>query len=261
MYQIGKKTSKNDGRVALVTGATGGLGRETALAFSHQGWRTFVAGRDKAGIERLVADIRADGGVSEGVSAARLDRTEAGRIVESARESFGRIDLLVNNAGISCGGNPLEEVTEEEWDEVIDRSLKSVFLFSQAGAAAMRKQGGGCIINVSLHAGRKTSLFAGSHHAAAKAGIIGFSRQLGKDLSKEKIRVRAVGLSLVYAGPSVTPLWDLYHEDELAKFIEDIPAGRLVSDREAATAVVSLASCDPGRFDAAFETFVIGWGR
>lgn len=260
MHRKGKRTSTGEGRVALVTGATGGLGRETALALAYRGWRLFVAGRDESGIEQLVADIREEGGVSEGATFARLDRTEAGRIVESARGSFDRIDLLVNNAGIACGGSPLDEVTEEEWSEVVDRSLKSVFLFSQAGAAAMRRQGGGCIVNVSLHAGRRTSLFAGPHHAAAKAGIIGFTRQLGKDLSKERIRVRAVGLSLVYVGPSASPLWDLYHEDELAKFIEDIPAGRLVTDRDAAAAVVSLASCAPGRFEATLESFGIGWG-
>jgi len=136
--------------------------------------------------------------------------------------------------------------------------LRSVFLFSQAGAAAMRRQDAGCIINVSLHAGRNASLFAGPHHAAARAGIIGFTRQLAKDLSKGRIRVRAVGLSLVYGIPSLGPLWDLYYEDELAKFIEDIPAGRLVTDRDAAAAVVSLASGASGRFEATLDMFGSG---
>lgn len=253
-------TPKAEGKVALVTGAFGEVGKEIALAFRQQGWKVFLAGKDARGVEKLVADLRAEGGVSEGVMLGREDRDDVARIFVEVRRRFGRLDVLVNVVGKSCGSRSVEDVTEEEWDEVTGSTMKSVFLFSQAGMSIMRRLGSGSIINVSLHTGRIHPLLTGSHDAAARSGIIGFTRRLGKELSGARIQVRAVGLSMIYGTPSGATLWDLYREDELDKYLEDIPAGRLVTNREAATAVVSLASGVQGRFDAAVATYGSGWG-
>lgn len=260
VFGTGRRTPKSDGKVALVTGAFGEIGREIAMAFLHQGWKVFVAGKDAAGVERLLADLRAEGGVAEGVTIGREDRDEVGRILGEVRLRFGRLDVLVNTVGKACGSRSVEDVTEEEWDEVAVSTMKSVFLFSQAGTSTMRKQGKGTIVNVSLHTGRMEPFLTGSHGVAARAGIIGFSRRLGKELSGKGVQIAAVGLSVVYGIPSGGALWDLYLEGELADYLEDIPAGRLVTNREAAEAVVSLASGGPGRYGGALATCGSGWG-
>lgn len=126
----------------------------------------------------------------------------------------------------------------------------------------MRRQGRGTIVNVAVHAGARTSHFGGPHNATAKAGVIGFTRQVAKELSRNQIHIRAVGLSLVHGTPGNGALWDyyLYLESELDRFVNDVPSGRLVSGRDAAYAVLALAAGSPVRFEGSADMFGFGWG-
>lgn len=247
-------------RAVIVTDSTGGIGREVALAFAHNGAKVVVSGRDEAALGRLVAEIESFGGRAVGFLADATKKNEVDGLVGTALSRFGRVDVLVNHAGATCGSNVLEDVTEEEWDQVIDRSMKSVFLCSQAVVGIMRRQNHGRIINIAIQAGKGAPLSAGPHHAGAKAGLIGFTRRLAKNMARFDVLVRAIALTLIYNGLQSGQLWDLYHEEELNKFLDDIPAGRLVMNRDAAAAVLSLASGKAGCFEDAMETYGYGWG-
>src|SRR5512139_3716396 len=225
-------------RVVLVTGATGEIGREIALAFSYREADVAVVAQDRSGIGKLESEIRAEGGIAAGIVLDPAVPGDVTRLVEETTRRFGRIDILVNTAGVVCGSRSIEEITPEEWEEVTVRPLRTVFLCSRAFSAVMRRQGRGTIVNVAIHAGARTSHFGGPHNAAAKAGVIGFTRQVSKELSRHRIHVRAVGLSLVHGTPGNGALWDYYRESELDRFANDVPSGRLVSGRDAAYAVL-----------------------
>lgn len=116
------------------------------------------------------------------------------------------------------------------------------------------------IVYVAIHKGARTSHFGGPHNAAATAGVIGFTRQVAKELSRHRIHICAVGLSRVHGTPESGALWDYYRESELDRFVNDVPSGRLVSDRDAAYAVLALAAGSPGRFEGGADMFGFGWG-
>jgi 3-oxoacyl-[acyl-carrier protein] reductase len=220
------------GRIALVTGASRGIGRAVALALAEAGADVAINYRRMEMEARsTAAQILAGGRRAIMVQADVSSSAEVNRMVRTVEREIGGIDILVNNAGMA---NPkgLEDITEEDWDETISVNLKSAFLMIQAVLPGMRERRWGRIINISSGAAH-TGGIIGPHYSASKAGIEGLTRAYAARLVKEGITVNAVA-------PSIIETDMLRGRKDLAK---RIPMGRMGQAEEVAQAVV-FASCN-----------------
>jgi NAD(P)-dependent dehydrogenase (short-subunit alcohol dehydrogenase family) len=187
-----------EGKVVLVTGAGSerGIGRATALAFAKEGARVVVTDVVAEGVERVAAELnehtQAIGEVADVRSKAEMER-----VVARAVEQFGGLDILINNAGLTRPTKFLD-ISEEEYDLVVDVNLKGMFMTTQAAVPAMLKRGKGAIVSLSSVSGQRGGgVFGTSAYSAAKAGIAGLTRALARELSPQGIRVNCVAPSLI----------------------------------------------------------------
>jgi NAD(P)-dependent dehydrogenase (short-subunit alcohol dehydrogenase family) len=243
------------GKVALVTGASSGIGRATAEALGASGARVAINfHRNEAGAEAARAKIVSGGGSAIVVQA---DVTRAGDVkslVERTVAEFGPIDILVNNAGSLVERLKILELTEERWDEVIDLNLKTAFLCSQAVAGSMMERRTGTIINVSSIAGRNGGALGSIHYSTAKGGLITFTKGLAKELGSFGVRVNAVSPGVID-----TPFHEQFSSPEMMKtYARMIPLGRVGTPPEVARVICFLAS-DAASFLAG-ETIEINGG-
>jgi NAD(P)-dependent dehydrogenase (short-subunit alcohol dehydrogenase family) len=215
-----------------VTGATRGIGRAIALAFAREGADVLVHGRDVAAGRAVCAEIERLGRRAAW-HAADLGTAAAARgVAAAAVEAFGRLDVLVNNAGL-FQRKPALEMEEPDWDTLLDVNLKGAFFCAQAAARAMLVRGG-AIVNVGSDAGWSGGLNPCSHYAASKAGLASITRSLAKELALHRIRVNALAPGLItteMGGTAGSTLPDL-----------KIPLGREGTPEEVAATVVFLAS-------------------
>jgi len=159
------------GRIAVVTGGTRGIGLAIARALAEDGASVVVSGRDAARLESAVMELEASGAAAVGLAADQSKREDCDRLVDAAKERFGRIDVLVNNAGITRD-QLLVRMKDDDWDQVMDTNLRGVFLMTRAAAKSMMRQKSGRIINITSTAGAMGN--AGQvNYSAAKAGVIG----------------------------------------------------------------------------------------
>lgn len=223
-------------QVVLVTGASRGIGRAVALHLAAGGAVVAVASRKLAGTEAVAGEIRGRGGRALALAVDVRDSELVTAMVSTVLEAFGRIDILVNNAGI-FEPVPFEEMTEEQWDRMLDVHLRGTFLCSRAVVPHMLDRGSGCIINVASTSGL-TGGTSGAHYAAAKGGIIAFTRALGKELAGRGVRVNAVAPSKIDTDMLQKP------DDPGARreLLEKIPLGRVGAPEEIAEVVGFLAS-------------------
>jgi 3-oxoacyl-[acyl-carrier protein] reductase len=223
-----------EGRTAIVTGGTRGIGAGIAALLAEDGASVVVSGRDADRLERAVKELEAGGASVLGVVADAARREDADRLVEAARERFGRIDVLVNNAGITRDAL-IVRMKDEDWDRVMEVNLRGAFLMTRAAAKVMMRQKGGRIINIASTAGAMGN--AGqANYSAAKAGLIGLTKASARELAHWGILVNAVAPGLIETDMSAA-----IPESARRALIEQIPLGRAGSVREVAEVVRFLA--------------------
>jgi len=230
----------NDGlqdKVALVTGAGRGIGFAIAETLGHRGAKIGINDLRPADSESAVIALKREGITAISLAGNVTTTTDANDIVNRIEKEFGRLDILVNNAGV-LRPTRTEAISDEEWDFVINGNLKSTFLCSRAAIPALRRSRGGCIINMSSSAGKSVSTIGGAHYTAAKAGVLGLTRHLARELAVEHIRVNAVCPGLIDTEMVRSTIPQATVEAYAASF----PALRLGLPREVADLVVFLAS-------------------
>lgn len=231
-----------NGKVAMVTGAAGGLGRTFVRTLAQAGADIIAADINAAGLEPVVAECRSLGRRAVGIEMDIRSKASIQAGVAQAAAELGGIDILVNNAGGSLyTPKSVDEIQEEDWDLVLTVNLKGAFLCSQAVLPQMRRRGGGRIINLSSIGGRTASIVTGVPYAAAKAGLIGLTRRLAKEVGPQKINVNAIAPGTVLSGERMVALWNELSPEEQGKTLADVPLGRLSTAEEQADVVLFLA--------------------
>jgi 3-oxoacyl-[acyl-carrier protein] reductase len=224
-------------RVALVTGASQGIGRSIALALSCAGARVVVAARNSEKLEKLAEEI---GG--EGVLVVQMDVGDAQQVKAGFRqavERFGRLDILVNNAAITRDGLAVR-MKMEDWDAVLRTNLTGAHLCIQQALGVMLRQRSGRIINVTSVVAQ-TGNAGQANYVAAKAGLIGLTRAIATEVASRHITVNAIA-----PGFMVSPMTDGLPEKVKEELVARIPLGRMGQDADVAAAVVFLASDEAG---------------
>jgi NAD(P)-dependent dehydrogenase (short-subunit alcohol dehydrogenase family) len=239
--------SKFEGKVSVVTGAGSGIGRATALAFAREGASVAVADileQDNQETARMIIDL---GGHAFAITCDVARNDDVRRALDETVKTFGRLDFAFNNAGIEYAFKPAAEITEEEWDRIIDIDLRGVFLCMKHEIPLMLKQGGGAIVNTSSGAGVK-GFKGGAAYVAAKHGVVGLTKAAALDYAQSNIRINAVCPGII--DTSMMQRFSGGTPEGRQTVIAQEPVGRMGTPDEIAAAVVWLCS------DAA--SFVVG---
>ncbi|MDI7274821.1 MAG: SDR family NAD(P)-dependent oxidoreductase [Anaerolineae bacterium] len=223
-------------QVVLVTGAAGGIGRATALAFTAEGARLALADLNLPALRQVADEVRARGGLSLACQADVSDEAAVHALVAQVREQIGQVDILVNNAGI-FRSTPIDRLTSAEWDQMLAVNLRSALLCAQAVLPAMMARRHGRIINVGSMAGQVGGIKAGAHYAASKAGIICLTKSLAKVAGPYGITVNCVNPGVI--DTDMTRAWPPEWREEL---VAQTPLRRLGTAEEVAGAILFLAS-------------------
>ena len=224
-----------ENRVALITGASRGIGRSIALALAAQGAKIVAVDIDLQATEDFVAELKAAGTEAVAVQGNVTVAADVEKMVKVAKETFDQIDILVNNAGITRDALLLR-MKEADWDAVLDVNLKGAFLCTRAVTKLMSKQRYGRIINIASVVGQMGN--AGqANYCASKAGLMGLTRSNARELAKRKITVNEVAPGFI-----ATAMTDALPEEKRQELAAQIPLARLGSADDIANAVVFLAS-------------------
>ncbi|NHD19328.1 MULTISPECIES: 3-oxoacyl-ACP reductase FabG [unclassified Actinopolyspora] len=248
--------SEQDRRIAVVTGATSGIGLEVARSLAHGGHSVFIGARNADNVSSTIKQFRADGHDVQGTSCDVRDPESVKQFVATAVEKYGSVDVLVNNAGRG-GGGVTADIADDLWFDVVDTNLNSVFLMTREvlTAGGMREKSWGRVINIASTAG-KQGVVLGAPYSASKHGVVGLTKALGKELAASGITVNAVcpgyvetpmaeGVRARYA-----TAFNTTEDDILEQFQAKIPLGRYSTPEEVAGMVGYLTSDTAGSITA-----------
>lgn len=228
-----------DGQVVIVTGSGSpkGIGRTIARTFAKQKAAVVIADMNEAGVKDTVAAIKEEGGEAFGVVVNITDEASVQNMVDQVMEQYGRIDVLVNNAGISQKVT-VADMTLADMKRIFEVNMFGLFLCTKACMKVMRAQKYGRIVNLSSVSGKRGGgVFGGAHYSASKAAVLAFSKNLSREISAEGITINSVCPGLIN-----TEIWKSLPKEDADKVIEGIPMGRPGETQEVANAIVFLAS-------------------
>jgi 3-oxoacyl-[acyl-carrier protein] reductase len=227
------------GKAAIVTGATRGIGRAIALELARRGANVaFNYAKSAEAADTLKAEIETEGGSALSMQCDVASTEAAAEVVKQTKEAFGRIDFLINNAGITRDQLILR-MKEEDWDAVIDTNLKGAWNFSKAALRVMLRQDeGGSILNITSISG-VVGMAGQSNYSASKAGMIGLTKALAREVASRRVTVNALALGMV-----ATDMAGALAEEYQSKLVEQIPLGRFAEPDEVARIACFLLSRD-----------------
>ena len=222
-------------KIAFITGGSQGIGKACACVLSEAGAKVVIAGRNLTTLNKVTSEIESQGGQALAIKMDVTDPDQIKMAFSKVLESFGKIDILVNNAGITKD-NLLLRMKEEDWLTVIETNLSAVFFVTKVAIKIMVKQRYGRIINISSVVGT-TGNAGQANYAASKAGILGFTKTIAREVASRNITVNAVAPGFVD-----TVMTQKFSETTTSKLLDQIPMGRIGVDREIAYGVKFLAS-------------------
>ncbi|MSM38354.1 MAG: 3-oxoacyl-[acyl-carrier-protein] reductase [Geobacter sp.] len=223
------------GKVAVITGASRGIGRSIALALAAEGAKIVAVDVDQAATEAMVAEVQQLGVEAIAVVGNVTVAADTEKMIDAAVAAFGRVDILVNNAGITRDGLLLR-MKEDDWDAVLNVNLKGAFLCTRAAAKVMTKQRFGRIINIASVVGQMGNV-GQANYCASKAGLMGLTKSNARELAKRNITVNAVAPGFI-----ATAMTDALPEKVRDELTAQIPLERLGTPEDIANAVVFLAA-------------------
>ena len=227
------------GQVVIVTGAGSpkGIGRVIARTFARQGAQLIIADMDKKGMDETVEIIQGEGGKADGVLLDVTSKESVDAMVDYIMKKYGRIDVLVNNAGISQKVT-VADMTLEDMERIFKVNMFGLFLVTQACMKPMVAAKYGRIVNLSsVSAKRGGGIFGGAHYSAAKAGVLAFAKNLSREISKDGVTINSVCPGLIN-----TEIWKSLDKSSVEKILDDIPMRRPGETQEVADTIVFLAS-------------------
>jgi 3-oxoacyl-[acyl-carrier protein] reductase len=224
------------GRAVVITGGGGGIGRACALVFAAEGARLALSDRRLEAAQAVAAELERAGARAVALRTDVTEPADVGRLFDQAITALGGVDVLVNGAGI-FQSKPIDDMSADEWDRVLDVNLKGVFLCSQAALRHMKPRRRGAIVSIASLAGQVGGLYAGAHYATSKAGVSALTKSLAKDAGSSGVRVNCVN-----PGPIETAMTEDWPPDVLAGLARSTPLGRLGRADEVARVIVFLAS-------------------
>ncbi|HEY9126491.1 MAG TPA: 3-oxoacyl-[acyl-carrier-protein] reductase [Acidobacteriaceae bacterium] len=227
--------SETQSRIALVTGASQGIGRACAIALAKSGATVALAARNEAKLAEVQAEIESASGHAASFALDIASEASIQSASKAILDRFGKVEILVNNAGITRDGLMMR-MKRADWDDVLNTNLTGAFLLTQTLLRAMMKNSWGRIVNITSVVGR-TGQAGQVNYASAKAGLIGFTRSLAREVASRGITVNAVA-----PGYIVTPMTEVLNEQQTTAMLASIPAGRAGAPEEIAHAVAYLAS-------------------
>lgn len=222
--------------VALVTGGARGIGFAVALALVKNGYQTFICDLHGQAVDQAVADLAADAGQAAGMVADVTRRDQVKAVTDRVREWAGRLDVLINNAGV-LSRTGFDAVSDEEWDRVMEVNLRGPLLCSQAAAPLMAAGGGGRIVNIASMAARTGGVTSGASYVASKTGLVGLTRHLARVMGPRSITANAICPGFID-----TEMLADWTPEQRVQFVEQIPLRRLGTPEDVAGAVLFFAS-------------------
>ncbi|MEV4398618.1 SDR family oxidoreductase [Nonomuraea sp. NPDC049607] len=237
-----------EGKVVVVTGATGVVGRAAALAYARKGASVLAAGRDTGRLGEVVKEIEAEGGRAAGFTVDVTDSASVAAMVEAAVTRYGGLDMALNAAGVFGLLAPVADYDEDTWDTVLAVNLKGVFLSMKHEIAYMREHGGGTIVNVASNLGAHWRLPGAAAYAASKAAVSHLTRTAARDHIADGVRVNAVSPGPIDSPMSMRPGETRAERDERMR--DALPIGRVATPEEIAAAALWLSSPE--------SSFVVG---
>ncbi|WP_164667215.1 SDR family NAD(P)-dependent oxidoreductase [Virgibacillus doumboii] len=225
------------GKVAIITGAASGMGYEEAMLFAKEGAKVVATDLNESAVQAAVKKITSNGGDAIAIQHNVANKEDWEAVYQQTIEKYSKLDILVNNAGISQAAS-MDELTEEQWDKIVDINLKGTFFGIQLAVPHFRNNKGGSIVNISSIAGLTGSSGAGAY-TASKGGVRMLTKSVAADYGKDNIRANSV-----HPGYIVTPMSKDFMEDEKYKgwFLSQTPLAKLGKPEEVAEAVLFLAS-------------------
>jgi len=223
--------------VAIITGSARGIGKRMAEKLASEGAHVVISDVNEASAQRTADEIEADFGVTAACVAADISQMDHIRyLIDSTVKQFERIDILVNNAGI-CPLNNIEDITLEEWNQVLSVNLTAVFFCCQAVMPVMKQQRSGKILNMASIAGKVGGVASGAHYSASKAGVVCLTKVFAKTLAPYGVRVNAIA-----PGPVETEMVKDFSDEAMKILVEQAPLGRIADTDDIAEGALFLLS-------------------